>query len=61
MDTEDESWLDSHKSIYGDLDSDPVRFENMVDKLEKGSGHLVGGAFFKRLESGESRSAINFA
>ena len=40
MDSEDEAWLNKQTKK---MDVTPLKFENMMDRLEKGSGQMVSG------------------
>lgn len=40
MDSEDEQWL-MHQVKNLKMDVKPIKFENMMDRLEKGSGQMV--------------------
>ena len=40
MDSEDEHWLDKQAKK---MEVTPIKFENMLDRLEKGSGQTVSG------------------
>ena len=43
MDSEDEHWLTKQTKK---MEVSPLKFENMMDRLEKGSGQTVSTAFF---------------
>jgi len=47
MDSDDERWLNKQiKSLKMEVKS--FQFENMMDRLEKGSGQMVNVIYFKR-------------
>ena len=41
MDSEDETWLNKQSKNFKNLSLTPLKFENMMDRLEKGSGQTV--------------------
>ena len=41
MDSEDEMWLNKQSKNFKNLSLTPLKFENMMDRLEKGSGQTV--------------------
>lgn len=53
MDSEDESWLEKQAEK---MELSPLTFENMMDRLEKGSGQTVGVT--SRLNACHARGAL---
>ena len=49
MDSEDEQWLNKQAKNLRNLNLTPLKFENMMDRLEKGSGQTVRDLFSRCL------------
>jgi enhancer of polycomb-like protein len=45
MDSEDETWFNKQSKNFKNLSLSPLKFENMMDRLEKGSGQTVRVTF----------------